>query len=58
MLTIKQKYSQLIKTEALRLGFSTCGFAKADFLEDEASRLEQWLSNDYHGEMQYMEKPF
>ena len=55
---LKQKYSQLIKKEALRLGFSTCGFAKADFLEDEAPRLEQWLKDGYHGEMQYMENHF
>jgi epoxyqueuosine reductase len=55
---LKQKYSQLIKAEALRLGFSTCGIAKADFLEDEAPRLEQWLKDGYHGEMQYMENHF
>ncbi|MFB0938681.1 MAG: tRNA epoxyqueuosine(34) reductase QueG [Urechidicola sp.] len=55
---LKQKYSQLIKAEALRLGFSTCGIAKADFLEDEAPRLERWLKDGYHGEMQYMENHF
>jgi epoxyqueuosine reductase len=55
---LKQKYSQLIKAEALRLGFSTCGIAKADYLEDEAPRLEQWLKDGYHGEMQYMENHF
>lgn len=55
---LKQKYSQLIKAEALRLGFSTCGIAKADFLENEAPRLEQWLKDGYHGEMQYMENHF
>ena len=57
-MTINQKYSQLIKTEAQRLGFTTCGIAKAEFLEEEAPRLEQWLSNDYHGEMKYMENHF
>ena len=55
---LKQKYSQLIKGEALRLGFSTCGIAKAAFLEEEAPRLEQWLKNDFHGEMKYMENHF
>ena len=55
---LKQKYSQLIKGEALRLGFSTCGIAKAAFLEEEAPRLEQWLKNDFHGEMKYMETHF
>ena len=50
--------SKAIKTEALRLGFSSCGIAKAEFLEEEAPRLEQWLKNGFHGEMQYMENHF
>ncbi len=53
-----QKYSQLIKSEAKRLGFTSCGIAKAEFLEEEAPRLEQWLKNDYHGEMSYMANHF
>ncbi|MDQ8005432.1 MAG: tRNA epoxyqueuosine(34) reductase QueG [Pedobacter sp.] len=52
------KYSQMIKQEALRLGFMSCGIAKADFLEDEAPRLESWLKNNHHGEMGYMENYF
>lgn len=52
------KYSQLIKDEALRLGFIACGIAKADFLEEEAPRLEQWLKQKHHGEMAYMENHF
>ncbi len=51
-------YSQLIKKEAKRLGFMSCGIAKADFLEDEAPRLEAWLKNGFHGEMRYMENHF
>lgn len=35
-----------------------CGIAKADFLEEEAPRLEAWLKNNMHGEMQYMENYF
>lgn len=58
MLNKKQEYTSLIKTEALRLGFSSFGIAKAEFLEEEAPRLEQWLKNGYHGEMQYMENHF
>ena len=49
-----QKYSDLIKQEAKRLGFGSCGIAKAGFLEEEANNLEQWLKNGYHGNMQYM----
>src|ERR1700761_2144616 len=54
----KQAYSDLIKTEAKNLVFMFCGISKAEFLEEEAPRLEQWLKNDMHGEMQYMENYF
>ena len=57
-MNLKNKYSQLIKSEAKRLGFTSCGIAKADFLEEEAPRLEQWLDNNYHGEMGYMANHF
>ena len=53
-----EKYSQLIKAEALRLGFSFCGIAKAGFLEDEAPRLAQWLKEGRNGKMAYMENHF
>ncbi len=53
-----QKYTQLIKTEAKRLGFLSCGISKAEFLEEEAPRLEKWLNNNMHGEMGYMENHF
>ncbi len=57
MKSLEQR-SQFIKEEARRLGFSACGIAKADFLEDEAPKLEQWLKNGHHGSMQYMENHF
>ncbi len=47
-----------IKNEAKRLGFLSCGISKADFLEDEAPRLEKWLKNNMNGEMSYMENHF
>jgi len=52
------RYSQLIKDEALRLGFMHCGIAKAGFLEEEAPRLENWLKDNRHGQMNYMENHF
>lgn len=52
------KYSQFIKREAKRLGFLSCGISKAEFLEEEAPRLEKWLKNNSHGEMRYMENHF
>jgi len=54
----KAKYAQLIKAEAKRLGFLSCGISKAGFLETEAPRLERWLKNNAHGEMHYMENHF
>lgn len=54
----KEDNTILIKTEALRLGFDFCGVSKAEFLEEEASRLEQWLLNDCHGRMAYMQNHF
>lgn len=58
MIQNKEKYTQLIKAEAKRLGFLSCGISKADFLEAEAPRLEQWLKNGFQGEMNYMENHF
>lgn len=52
------KYSHMIKQEAQRLGFMSCGIAKADFLEEEAPRFENWLKANNHGEMNYMENHF
>ena len=58
MLNNKEKYSQIIKAESKRLGFLSCGISKAGFLEDEAPRLENWLSNNMNGQMSYMENHF
>jgi len=54
----KEKYSQLIKAESKRLGFLSCGISKAEFLEEEAPRLESWLNKNHHGQMTYMENHF
>lgn len=53
-----QKYTELIKAEAARLGFSFCGISKAEFLEEEAPLLERWLQQGMHGQMSYMENYF
>ena len=50
----KEEYSQKIKNKAYELGFLFCGFSKAEFLEDEAPRLEAWLNEKRHGKMAYM----
>lgn len=51
-------HTSLIKTEAKRLGFDYVGISKADFLEEEAPRLENWLNNNMHGQMSYMQNYF
>jgi epoxyqueuosine reductase len=51
-------YTKLIKTHAQRLGFLSCGISKAEFLAEEAPRLEQWLKAGMHGQMAYMENHF
>ena len=50
--------NRLIKSSAKALGFDFCGIARAEFLEEEAKRLEIWLKKGYHGEMSYMENHF
>ena len=52
------KNTALIKQKALELGFFYCGISKAEFLEEEAPRLEAWLKQQRHGKMSYMENHF
>jgi epoxyqueuosine reductase len=54
----KSSYTQLIRHKASELGFQYCGFSKADFLEEEAPRLENWLNQHMHGQMHYMANHF
>ena len=58
MINTKEKYTKLIKAESKRLGFLSCGISKAEFLEEEAPRLENWLNNNHQGQMSYMENHF
>ncbi len=54
----KTIHTKQIKDEAKRLGFLSCGISEAGFLEEEAPRLENWLNQNMHGEMRYMENHF
>ena len=51
-------HSNFIKKTAQDLSFSYCGIAKAEELTEDARRLEQWLKQGRHGNMQYMERYF
>jgi len=54
----KEKYTQFIRDEAYKLGFSFVGFAKAERMDVEAKRLEAWLNKGLHGQMNYLENHF
>lgn len=53
-----EKNTALVKSLATSLGFSYCGIAKAQRLDDDARRLENWLSKGMQGKMSYMENHF
>ena len=55
---IHRKNTQIVKEEATRVGFDYCGISGAEYLHEEAPRLEKWLSNGFHGKMEYMENYF
>jgi len=55
---LKERNTKFIKNKAKELGFFYCGISKADFLEDEAIHLEQWLKNNRNGSMDYMANHF
>lgn len=47
--------AETIRAEALHLGFSACGFAKAGRVSEEMeARLHQWLANGGNADMAYM----
>jgi len=57
-MTKQQKISKAIKDKAIELGFMTCGISKVEFLEKEATYLENWLKSGMNGNMSYMENHF
>ncbi|MFI5172069.1 MAG: tRNA epoxyqueuosine(34) reductase QueG [Chitinophagales bacterium] len=54
----KENITSFIKRAAAGAGFSFCGISKAEKLDDEARLLEQWLKQNRHGKMSYMENHF
>ena len=55
---IRKERSQFIKLKAAEIGFDFCGISKAEFLETEAPRLEDWLNKNHQGQMGYMANHF
>jgi epoxyqueuosine reductase len=58
MNTSVTKNTVLVKSIAKDLGFDYCGISKAEFLKEDAPKLEKWLNQNMHGEMSYMENHF
>ncbi len=50
--------SYFVRSVASRLGFDHCGLAQAQRLDEDARRLESWLSKGFQGSMHYMENHF
>jgi epoxyqueuosine reductase len=46
---------QAIRDEAARLGFVSCGFARADAAPEAGLDLKRWLAAGHHGTMGWME---
>lgn len=53
-----EENTRFIKELSAKLGFDYCGVAKAEQLQDDARKLEQWLINGHNGKMGYMENYF
>jgi epoxyqueuosine reductase len=47
---------QQIREEAQRLGFTACGFTRADACPDAGLELQRWLAAGHHGTMGWMEE--
>lgn len=54
----REKHTSIVKELASALGFQFCGISKAEFLEDEAPKYEEWLRRGYQGKMGYLENHF
>ncbi len=57
-MNFKENHTKLIKDKSKELGFFFCGISKADFLNEEAPRLEKWLTDNRNGKMDYMANHF
>jgi epoxyqueuosine reductase len=58
IVTNKGTHTRIVKEAATRYGFDYCGIARAQAMDDDARKLEQWLKGGMHGGMGYMENHF
>ena len=52
------KNTQLVRQKSKEHGFDFCGISKAEYLDEHAQDLENWLNNNYNGKMAYMSNHF
>jgi epoxyqueuosine reductase len=52
------RWSESLRKKSQELGFDSIGFARAEKMDPEAKRLEQWLNKGNHGKMTWMENHF
>ena len=57
-MNLQTKHSHYIKSRAKDLGFSFVGISRAEYMSEEARRMEQWLAEDRQGTMTYLERYF
>ncbi len=55
---LASEISNAIREEALRLGFTDCGFSRAGELPEDGERLKAWLDKGHHARMGYMANHF
>lgn len=55
---MKLDLSKIIKTKAKEFGFQSCGISKSGFLEEEVKHFDNFLKNNFHGEMKYMKNHY
>jgi len=53
---LPENFIELLKAEALRLGFDELGISKAQQLADDARLMEDWLRQGFQGSMSYLER--
>jgi epoxyqueuosine reductase len=51
----KTELTQKIKLFSRELGFSLVGISQPEILAEESERLDNWISNDYHADMKWIE---
>jgi len=53
-----QALQNQIRSKAAELGFTACGFAKYEVLEEESAKLRRWLDEGMQADMGWIEKGF